>query len=63
MPTTQLLAFAACAVLAMLGVMLLRAQAGELTYRVLGWVLLLVAAAFAVVVALAAIYTTTFPTS
>ena len=63
MPGTQLLALLACAVLAVIGVVLLRAETGELTHRVVGWVLLLVAAAFAVVVALAAIYTTTFPSS
>jgi uncharacterized membrane protein len=62
MPMPQLLAFAVCVALAAMGVVLLRAT-GELTHRVLGWVLLLVAAVCAVVVTLATIYTTAFPNS
>ena len=61
MPESRLVAFAFCALVALLGIVLLRAPAGELTHRVLGWSLLLVAAAFAGVAALATIYVAAFP--
>ena len=61
MPESRLVVFAFCALVALLGVVLLRAPAGELTHRVLGWSLLLVAAAFAGVATLAAIYVVAFP--
>lgn len=61
MPETRLVAFALCAFVALLGVVLLRAPAGELTHRVLGWSLVLVAAAFAGVATLATLYVVAFP--